>query len=180
MARDGEEHSSFRIYRDERLDALVAEVCGPRSYERARALWGDILHRVKSDGTARVLLDLRQAEYRFDLDEAIEMFAELARPLQGLTVAIVLERENREYGIVMNAVADIDWNVVRLFHDIGEARDWLANSHAPDGFNIGMNCGTSAGQTVFHFHCHVIPRYHGDMEDPRGGIRNVIPGMGDH
>lgn len=44
-----------------------------------------------------------------------------------------------------------------------------------DGFNIGMNCGASAGQTVMHFHCHLIPRRTGDMKDPRGGVRGVIP-----
>lgn len=43
------------------------------------------------------------------------------------------------------------------------------------GFNIGMNCGPSAGQTVMHFHAHIIPRRHGDMADPRGGVRGVIP-----
>ncbi len=48
----------------------------------------------------------------------------------------------------------------------------------PDGYNIGMNCGESAGQTVFHFHCHVIPRYKGDMENPRGGVRHCIEGKG--
>lgn len=55
-----------------------------------------------------------------------------------------------------------------------EARDWLMDNHAPDGFNIGMNCGEAAGQTVFHMHCHLIPRYRGDSEDPRGGVRGVI------
>lgn len=42
------------------------------------------------------------------------------------------------------------------------------------GFNIGMNCGVDAGQTVMHFHAHLIPRRHGDCENPRGGIRGVI------
>jgi diadenosine tetraphosphate (Ap4A) HIT family hydrolase len=41
-----------------------------------------------------------------------------------------------------------------------------------------MNCGETAGQTVFHFHCHIIPRYTGDMENPRGGIRHCINGKG--
>ncbi|MCE7792208.1 HIT family protein [Salipaludibacillus sp. CUR1] len=45
----------------------------------------------------------------------------------------------------------------------------------PDGFNIGINCGEAAGQTIFHVHMHVIPRYKGDMEDPRGGVCGVIP-----
>ena len=46
----------------------------------------------------------------------------------------------------------------------------------PDGYNIGVNVGEAAGQTVGHAHLHVIPRYRGDVEDPRGGIRWVIPG----
>ncbi|MCH8517348.1 MAG: HIT family protein [Cyclobacteriaceae bacterium] len=50
----------------------------------------------------------------------------------------------------------------------------------PDGYNIGMNCGAAAGQTVMHFHCHVIPRYSGDTPNPRGGIRHCIPGKGDY
>lgn len=43
------------------------------------------------------------------------------------------------------------------------------------GFNIGMNCGESAGQTVMHCHVHLIPRREGDMDEPRGGVRGVIP-----
>jgi diadenosine tetraphosphate (Ap4A) HIT family hydrolase len=50
----------------------------------------------------------------------------------------------------------------------------------PDGYNIGMNCGSAAGQTVMHFHCHVIPRYLGDTPNPRGGIRHCIPEKGDY
>ncbi|HEY8517464.1 MAG TPA: DEAD/DEAH box helicase family protein [Candidatus Binatia bacterium] len=45
----------------------------------------------------------------------------------------------------------------------------------PDGFNIGINVGAAGGQTVFHLHVHVIPRFHGDVPDPRGGVRHVIP-----
>ena len=46
------------------------------------------------------------------------------------------------------------------------------------GFNIGMNCGEVAGQTVFHCHVHLIPRRKGDVENPRGGVRHVIAGKG--
>ena len=63
---------------------------------------------------------------------------------------------------------------------IVKAKEIIEKDHKPSGYNIGMNCGAVAGQTVFHFHCHVIPRYEGDVENPRGGIRNVIPGMGDY
>lgn len=61
---------------------------------------------------------------------------------------------------------------------IDKARSIILESYTPDGYNIGMNCGTAAGQTVMHFHCHVIPRYIGDMEDPRGGVRHSIAGKG--
>ena len=46
------------------------------------------------------------------------------------------------------------------------------------GFNIGINCGEDAGQTVFHCHIHLIPRRKGDIESPMGGVRNIIPGKG--
>lgn len=48
----------------------------------------------------------------------------------------------------------------------------------PDGFNFGVNEGSAAGQTVFHLHIHVIPRYAGDVPDPRGGVRHAVMGKG--
>jgi diadenosine tetraphosphate (Ap4A) HIT family hydrolase len=51
----------------------------------------------------------------------------------------------------------------------------LEDRHRPDGYNIGVNAGEAAGQTVAHAHLHVIPRHQGDVADPRGGIRQVIP-----
>jgi diadenosine tetraphosphate (Ap4A) HIT family hydrolase len=53
--------------------------------------------------------------------------------------------------------------------------DDLRASHSPAGFNIGVNDGAAAGQTIPHVHLHLIPRYAGDAEDPRGGIRWVLP-----
>lgn len=51
----------------------------------------------------------------------------------------------------------------------------LAEDSAVTGFNIGINAGKSAGQTIFHVHVHLIPRRQGDVEEPRGGVRGVIP-----
>jgi len=61
-----------------------------------------------------------------------------------------------------------------------KAKELIETDYAPDGYNIGINCGETAGQTVFHFHCHVIPRYKGDMKNPRGGVRYCIPDKGSY
>ncbi|MDK2974919.1 MAG: hypothetical protein PWP08_1290 [Methanofollis sp.] len=58
---------------------------------------------------------------------------------------------------------------------IGRCREILTERYRPDGWNIGVNVGAAAGQTVPHLHCHLIPRYEGDIPDPRGGVRGVIP-----
>ena len=64
---------------------------------------------------------------------------------------------------------------VALWVLVAEARRQLQQRHNPQGFNIGVNDGQVAGQTVMHAHIHIIPRYSGDSADPRGGIRWVIP-----
>ncbi len=58
---------------------------------------------------------------------------------------------------------------------IEEVKNILDSKFNPDGYNLGVNIGKHAGQTVWHVHYHVIPRYKGDIENPRGGVRGVIP-----
>ncbi len=58
---------------------------------------------------------------------------------------------------------------------LDEAKAVLDKAHAPDGYNIGLNNGAAAGQTVMHVHMHLIPRYTGDTSDPRGGVRWIFP-----
>jgi diadenosine tetraphosphate (Ap4A) HIT family hydrolase len=58
---------------------------------------------------------------------------------------------------------------------LAEARDDLERQFRPAGYNIGINDGAAAGQTVPHLHIHLIPRYAGDRDDPRGGVRWVLP-----
>jgi len=64
---------------------------------------------------------------------------------------------------------------VALLRGIEIAKQAIESRHRPDGFNIGVNVGAAGGQTVPHLHVHVIPRYTGDVPDPRGGVRYVIP-----
>ena len=62
-----------------------------------------------------------------------------------------------------------------LHHLLAAARDTLDAKYRPDGFNIGINCGATAGQTIPHLHVHLIPRFKGDVPNPQGGIRNFKP-----
>lgn len=62
-----------------------------------------------------------------------------------------------------------------IFDLIDEAKKIIDEMFQPTGYNIGMNCGESAGQSIMHLHVHLIPRYDGDVENPRGGVRGVIP-----
>lgn len=79
---------------------------------------------------------------------------------------IVLKRHHAE-------MFDLSWPEWKDLQDILEhAKRYLDEQFDPDGYNIGVNCGQAAGQTVFHLHIHLIPRYKGDVENPRGGIRN--------
>ncbi len=58
---------------------------------------------------------------------------------------------------------------------LDRAKQYVDGEHAPAGYNVGINIGAVAGQTIMHVHLHLIPRYHGDLERPRGGVRGVIP-----
>lgn len=63
---------------------------------------------------------------------------------------------------------------------LGMAKAELDQSLKPDGYNIGINDGATAGQTVPHLHIHLIPRYEGDQTDPRGGVRWIFPEKADY
>ena len=69
-----------------------------------------------------------------------------------------------------------DEEKLALFELIEHTKLKLDQEFCPDSYNIGINDGPAAGQTVPHLHIHLIPRYKGDQEDPRGGVRWIIPG----
>jgi diadenosine tetraphosphate (Ap4A) HIT family hydrolase len=69
---------------------------------------------------------------------------------------------------------------IELLELLRATKSTLDQRFRPDGYNIGVNCGEAAGQTVRHLHVHLIPRYKGDVENPRGGIRNFKSPLGDY
>jgi diadenosine tetraphosphate (Ap4A) HIT family hydrolase len=67
-----------------------------------------------------------------------------------------------------------------LLAGLDTAKQVIENNYEPDSYNIGINDGQAAGQTVAHLHIHLIPRYEGDVMDPRGGVRWIMPEKADY
>jgi len=65
-----------------------------------------------------------------------------------------------------------------LWQLVNRCKMILQDRFHPDGFNIGINVGEMAGQSIFHVHIHLMPRYKGDVKNPKGGVRHIIPGKG--
>lgn len=78
------------------------------------------------------------------------------------------------------AILSLVAEVRELLLDDERRAEWFPGTARPGGFNVGFNSGAAAGQTVYHLHVHVIPRYDGDMADPAGGLRHLIPGKGNY
>lgn len=79
-------------------------------------------------------------------------------------------------GHMLFVPVDNDPSLIALCFDLAwNTGNKGVEEHVWDGYNIGMNCGTVAGQTINYPHVHLIPRYANDVEDPRGGIRNIFP-----
>lgn len=76
----------------------------------------------------------------------------------------------------VDAIDDLtDVELKDVYTVLHQTKILLIETYSPDGFNIGINEGEAAGQTVPHLHIHLIPRYEGDVVCPRGGVRGVIP-----
>lgn len=73
-----------------------------------------------------------------------------------------------------------DVEMAEIWQALFSAAVGLRGTYRPAGFNIGVNSGLAAGQTVMHLHWHLIPRYSGDQADPRGGIRRIFPDLADY
>ncbi|WP_345257242.1 HIT family protein [Flaviaesturariibacter amylovorans] len=87
---------------------------------------------------------------------------------------VIPKRHSEHYFKLLPSEKAAVWNLV------DDAVALARERYQPDGFNVGFNVMAAGGQTVFHTHVHIIPRYHGDVDLPAGGIRHVIPGKGSY
>jgi diadenosine tetraphosphate (Ap4A) HIT family hydrolase len=87
--------------------------------------------------------------------------------------ALIVSRRHVESFFDLNACEMAA--ILSLLH---RAKERLEERNRPNGYNIGVNIGSAAGQTVMHVHVHLIPRHTGDVAEPEGGVRNVIPSKG--
>lgn len=88
---------------------------------------------------------------------------------EGHTLIIPKRHESNYFNLSIKEQHDL-WDMVNKCKLILDER------FHPDGYNVGINIGESAGQSIFHIHIHLIPRYKGDVENPKGGVRGVIAG----
>ena len=96
-------------------------------------------------------------------------------PVTELHTLIIPKRHVEDYfGLTQKELLACD-ELMRSLKD-----EIMDSDSSVDAFNIGMNAGESAGQTIFHCHIHLIPRRTGDVENPRGGVRHLIPGKGNY
>ena len=94
-------------------------------------------------------------------------------PVSDSHALVIPKRHVVDYWGLTQAERDASHDLLENLRDSIQQKDPLVT-----GFNIGLNAGESAGQTVFHCHFHLIPRRDGDVPNPRGGVRHVIPGKG--
>jgi diadenosine tetraphosphate (Ap4A) HIT family hydrolase len=109
------------------------------------------------------------SKHRIVLERRLALSILDAYPINpGHTLIIPKRHITSFFDLDKNELQDLKMLLESSKHD-------LDRCHQPDGFNVGFNDGIAAGQTVMHLHIHLIPRFNGDVSDPRGGIRWVIP-----
>jgi len=109
---------------------------------------------------------------------AVNQLAYAVRDTSPVTPLHTLILPRRHVPSYFDLEPDEDRAIRRLLTAIG--RDIMDSDPDVEGFNIGINVGAVAGQTIFHCHVHLIPRRRGDVANPRGGVRAVIPGKANY
>ena len=117
-------------------------------------------------------LDIPRSDYIFETDDFFLIYDRF--PVSPGHLLIISKQLRSDYFELTSA------EKAALPELIDKARSIIEEQYQPDGYNIGMNCGEIAGQSVWHCHVHLIPRRKGDVEYPKGGVRHVIPYKGNY
>jgi diadenosine tetraphosphate (Ap4A) HIT family hydrolase len=118
-----------------------------------------------------VFCDIVRA-HRYGTENASAVAFPDAYPLSPGHTLIVPRRHETDYFSLSEEEQTDLWSLIPA------VKREIERTHRPSGYNLGTNSGKAAGQTIEHLHLHVIPRYRGDVEDPRGGVRWVDPSPG--
>lgn len=109
--------------------------------------------------------DISKKDYIFENDLAYAIYDKF--PVNKGHILVIPKRHFPNY---FNATPE---EILAMNDIIHQVKDFLDKKQKPDGYNVGVNVNEAAGQTIYHMHIHIIPRYIGDQEDPRGGIRKI-------
>ena len=109
---------------------------------------------------------IKNKEYYLESDLSVAIFDNFPAS-KGHTLIIPKRHSETYFDLNKEEIGD-------MFDLSLKVKKFLDQEYHPDGYNVGFNCKEAAGQTVMHTHMHVIPRYKGDIENPRGGIRKAI------
>lgn len=110
---------------------------------------------------------IAKCDYELENDFAVARFDDF--PVNNGHLEIIPKRHIKDWWETTNEER------IAIFNLLDEAKKIVDDKYSPDAYNIGMNLGEEAGQSVMHLHIHLIPRYKGDVSNPRGGVRGVIP-----
>ncbi len=119
--------------------------------------------------------ELKEGALEGIIAENNSFFARLDRNPVSKGHVLIISKEHRANIFELSIGEFMDYGKI-----LADVKIVLDEEYHPDGYNVGSNIGGAGGQTKFHVHIHVIPRYQGDVEDPIGGVRNVIPGKGNY
>jgi hypothetical protein len=155
--------------------------------EQYKSQTGDVLPCCREGGcpsktpsNSRSLSQIREEETQYDVIHATQAYIQRSCSIRGLNVVFdrrpsfsIGSQERTLNEVVENYLSEID--SPPMYEFLEQSITEVRQRYQPDGMNIGLNDGPIAGQTIPHLHWHIIPRYDGDISDPSGGVRGVIP-----
>ena len=132
---------------------------------------GSQLLKNNKQGWKKIISKLKEIDWRRSNAEAWEGRTLIGGRIAKTTTSIILTVNYIKQFLGLELTEEEQQELTKMIH---KAKSIIEEEIKPDGYNIGMKCGATSGQTVMHFHCHIIPRFKGDVDNPSGGVRHCI------